>query len=263
MATLSKFSVSARGLIVEAMEKQITETRKDIQEKNNLPSDAIILNKIDNTNFYDWANCYNDIYVKKSNLFFHMHRDSITITNLENALKRGKTCTQYSIQLSNWDDKGKIPPSNCIGTNLKDFFMFLEGLDFSKSGYDGLKFTTNNTDFKVYKHDADAKRTFSPFNINQLKPLKEMPKKWTLSHFYRLIANNQYKNLRCTGHYTDDYAFDASNNYGIKVIDNGLNILTDILSNPSGWRVYTPDNNKTLDIHCHTFLGYELEPVIN
>jgi len=216
-----------------------------------------IIETINRENFYDWANSYEDIFVKRSQLKFHQYRDNISITKVSNAMERGAVCTGYSIRLV--DRFGNTSITNAIQADLDALVSLFDSLDFQKNfrGYlEDQQIEIAGIKFSVSKHLSEGIRIYSPFNVPKLKPLPEKPKKWTLSHLYRALANGQINGIKCTGHYTDDYAYDAAVNCEIGLSASSEALLIDILESPSGWRVYeTNDNN--IEIHCHSFLGYQ------
>lgn len=214
------------------------------------------LEAISRDNFDDWANTHDDIYIESSQLRFHQYRDNLSVIKIANAMERGKTCIGYSLRLV--DRFTDFCATNAIQTNINDLVALLDGITFEETKYGYLtdvKIEINGINFSVSKYAHEAIRTFSPFSKSKLKPLDKKPTKWTLSHLYRALANNQLSDIKCTGHYTDDYAYDASVNceVGKGVIAEAL--LEDILESPSGWRVY--EMNDKVSIHCHSFLGYE------
>lgn len=214
------------------------------------------LENISRNNFDDWANSYEDIFIKSSQLKFHRYRDNIAVTKIANAMSRGETCIGYSVRLA--DRFSEVSVTNAIQTNIDDLVLLLDGLTFEKNhrGYlADQKIEIAGINFSVSKHTSEAIRTFSPFNVCKLKPLDKKPSKWTLSHLYRALANNQLLNIKCTGHYTDDYAYDAAVNCEIGKSATAEALLIDILEHPSGWRVYEMD--ERINIHCYSFLGYE------
>ncbi len=111
-------------------------------------------------------------------------------------------------------------------------------------------------DMTFTRSDQKAVRTYSPFG--KLSPLPSIPAKWTVSHALRALWNGQFENLRCTGHYTDDYAFDASNDFGRGPIANARSFCKDIIESPSGWRAY--GNGQDVSVCCHTFDSNSFRP---
>ena len=217
----------------------------------------MLLSNITTENFEAWGNNYSAIYCEDVNIKFDQYKDSIHLTDITNAMKIGKVCVQYSINKSDWNSNESL--TNIIETNVKDLFNFVTHLDYPD--YNGTEANINGINVLIYRSELRSIRVFSPLNLSQLKPLKEVPKKWTMSHVYKVLANNQFTNLKCTGHYTDDYAFDNANNYGKAEGLKGIAVLKDIIQSPSGW--WTNGNEITLSFSCHSFLNYELTLKLN
>ncbi len=216
----------------------------------------MLLNNITRENFEEWANTYSAIYLEDVNIKFDQYRDSFHLTDITNAMKIGKTCVQFAINKADWNSNESL--SNIIETDVKDLFNYCASLDYPD--YNGTRTNINGIEVLIYRSELRSIRVFSPLNLSELKPLKSVPKKWTMSHVYKVLANNQFIGLKCTGHYTDDYAFDNSNNFG-KGEASGMKVLKDILQNPSGW--WTNGNENTLSFSCHSFLNYELTVKLN
>jgi len=184
----------------------------------------------------------------------NLRSDSWTFTNLENALIPGKeveSFTAYAISFNH-----DLPVTNLINeVGIIEFITYLNSLEFKDSRFNQIEDSTRLFTKNVRK----SSRVFSPFNAGKVKPLKAMPKKWTLTHVKKAILNGQYKDLRCTGTYSDDYAYDAAYNYQIGDL-NGIDFIKDIIESPSGW--WTSERNGVVSICCHSFDSNEFTPVI-
>jgi len=204
-----------------------------------------------------------EIYCEKEQfeLTRYFAGQQITITDITNALKTGATCESYTIGLPHYARNDRI--SICqiyfeFDYDLKKLWSFLQNLDFNSKDalYGGrqLNITINGVEYEIHKrHEEQGVRTFSPFTIHRLKPLKEQPKKWTVRHAIRAIVNRQYSQLKCKGQYTDDYAFDASIDYGRGEIKNNIAFAKQIIENPSGWWANDYEKNGKVSICCHSF----------
>lgn len=214
-----------------------------------------ILETLNEKNFTDFLNSHdNYTYLKKDNLKVTHYSgfDNYTITDISNALRTGKECVKYSI---NYDDRqGTCDVSNWIrhefNCDMKKLFNYLDALHWEQTKFGGFEGITHNK-FTFYKSTRKAIRVFSPFNFHYVKPLKSAPKKWNLTHVYKAIINGQFKDLRCKGKYTDDYAFDAAYNFMQGNIKRPLEFIRDIIENPSGW--WTNADQDTISICCHSF----------
>jgi hypothetical protein len=178
---------------------------------------------------------------------------SIYVCDLTDAMKTGKTCRNVKVEFANTahnDDEGFrglfefLAP---FGTNFRALLDAQLALAWENNNYgfkqiiDGNRTTT--------RHDSKSVRVYSPFAT--LAPLKAAPAKWTVTHALRAIWNGQIERFRCTGRYTDDYAYDAAENFGIRPVENGRAFCKGIIESPSGWRAY--GNGAEVSISCHHF----------
>lgn len=206
-----------------------------------------IMETINDLNTYIKALRYrdNDIYLKQDNLKFSYYTGTVRITDLSNAMKRGKNCIMISIQSKNFvhEEIEKIFPT--FNYNIKKIFDTLSNLDISDMesiDYKGLRI------FKALKQGV---RVYSPFNHHIVKPLKSKPKKWTIPHILKVLINNQFDDFRCDGIYTDDYYNDAACNYQKGKINDVQSFIKDLMKEPSGW--WTHESDGRLNIDCYHF----------
>jgi hypothetical protein len=205
----------------------------------------------------DWQKAFfeSEIYVrdleaKVSVWGFGSHR-SMTVVQLGNALKIGAACERFSFDCPPNIEGGLWSLIRAVGFSLAHLLDILAsaGGDPAKLDLDGVS---------VYAGSEPGIRVFSPFQLGRLKPLDREPKKWTVKHAIRAIANGQFDSLRCRGQYTDDYAFDASRNYGEGEIEAYLPFIRKIVESPSGWRVYD-DGRGVVSLCCHHFDNNEIK----
>jgi hypothetical protein len=214
----------------------------------------------DKFNMDEFLNTTGTAYFKEENMKVARYSgfDDWVITDLTHALKGGKSCREYTIK-SEKGVHGNLVVTNFIhkffGSDLKKLWTFCSALPFQES-YDPVR-----TDgLEIYRREIKSIRVFSPFNLSTIKPLKKMPEKWTLSHVRAVIVNNQFEELKCTGVYTDDYAFDDAVNYRKGEIKAPLSFIKDIIERPSGW--WTSFNGGSVKVCCHTFNNNEFTPAI-
>ncbi len=207
-----------------------------------------LLNHIDNTAYYETEN----MKVSRWKGF-----DDWRITDLTNALTSGKVCIEYTLKAEH-GQHGNLLTTNFIedrfGNDLKALWAFCEAIELV--GFDSFV----KDGITIYRSEHKGVRIFSPFNLNKIKPLKTIPKKWTLRHVYSALVNGQFTELKCNGVYTDDYAYDNAVNYRRGEIAKPLEFVKDILENPSGWHAW--NNGTDISISCHTFDCNSFVPVI-
>lgn len=192
--------------------------------------------------FDDFFNSRNDIYFQINEWQYLMRMYSpdyygsanLYLTDITDGGKIGKECKKFLISGSLNDLKA------IYENNFDDMFVKIVENDLE------------NLKSEAYK--TDSKRVFNPFTIKEnYKPLKEKPSKWTLKHALRALVNNQYKNFKCDGQYSDDYAWDNANNYGKGEIKDVNYFIEKIINEPSGWKAREWDNNNLINVDCHSF----------
>jgi hypothetical protein len=203
------------------------------------------------------------VYVESENL--HVQRwsgfDQYSITDLSNALLTGKTCRKYSITSNG--AHGNLDVTNWFlqdfDGDLRKAFDFCESLRFEKDqwGYDKSYWIGG---VNISRRDEKSNRTFSPFALDRVKPLKAIPEKWTMRHVYAAIINKQCSNLKCDGVYSDDYAYDSAVNYHKGEINHPLAFVRRIIESPSGWHCFLSDGWVNVD--CHSFDSNSFMPTI-
>ena len=210
-------------------------------------------NKIyENTNLVDLNELgFYDCYFREENAHIHAYQNCIVITDLTNALKRGKTCQvfRFSFAKEEWDQHRSL---------VCDFFNMLEDWDFTLAEFieklrSGESLFWLEDRFSIQIKEKQATRIYSPFA--KVNPLRKRPTKWTLPHVWRAILAEQVKRAECTGYYTDDYAYDAACNYRMGEISPTY-LAQKIIENPSGWWAYVQKETEDeiiLSVNCWHF----------
>jgi hypothetical protein len=201
-------------------------------------------------------NTYDTLYIEEHLVSYHMYQDSLRIALLDNALATGKTCPEYYI--STKDFRGNRCDIFNLFTKLVGEFTipaikrYLQSLTFEADKYNNMSLDLDEAGMKVSLSYRDSNRMYSPFALERLKPLKEIPKKWNLTTVKRALANNQFRNLRCNGILTDDYAYDAAVNFRQGPLP-ALPLLEDLVTSPSGWWTSLDEKTGSVSICCHHF----------
>jgi len=215
----------------------------------------------------DWNNIFEKlyVYVQSSQVKVHIYGQgddrNMVIVLIGNAYKRSEICYRYSF------DSGYSTASrkeslfeliNEIDFNLDHLIGLLVAADYKeRNGF----YETNLYGFTIQRSNRIAIQTFSPFCLERLKPLKELPKKWTMAHAKRLVVNGQFDDFRCDGKYSSDYARDAEENFSRGPITDPLEFIKDIIERPSGWKCFIDEEGR-LNIDCHDFNNNSLIPVL-
>jgi len=227
------------------------------------PNQTTIYTRITRDNFMDWANDYAEKIDSAAELSLKIYggpgRDTMEIKDLQHAMKRGQSCTKYTIRRQDPMDSSDVGVGSLILRvgSLRALFRLLESLTFPTEHDTVNPSRTEELDgveYKVWKSSEKAIRVFSPLHLHHLKPLTKEPKRWNVRLATRAILNGQYDWLKCDGKYTDDYAFDAAHDFGRGEISNNLSWVAGVIERPGGWRVAVKDEEeKILWLCCHHF----------
>lgn len=137
---------------------------------------------------------YTDNYFKEENIYIRAYNECIIITELDNALKAGKTCKQYDIRkhiFSYYKDDLIIDLYNWLSANalnFKEFIILLKSNGLPENFYN---------EFNVRVVEIKGVRVFSPFvKVSNFKA----PKKWNCNQVVRaILAGNILKAERPDG----------------------------------------------------------------
>jgi len=202
----------------------------------------------------DWMNLFNSCgysgyYVEGTDLFVRIHgrdRNQVEIGDVGNAYKRGKECVFYTLRGNEYDSIYKFLGK--LNYDILAIYNACDALDFDTEDYGS--FIEKLT---VSRRVKKGVNTYSPFLLNRLNPLKDIPKKWRLSHTIRMLANDQFEGLCTRAKYTDDYAMDAAYDFQKGAICH-MDMLRELVEEPRGWWINGPKNDgEKLGINCHQF----------
>jgi hypothetical protein len=227
------------------------------------PNSTTIFTRITRENFMDWANDYAEKIDSDAELSLKIYggsaRDTLEVKDLQHAMKRGQSCTKYTIRQQGATQPSDIGVSKLIVHfgSLRALFRVLESLEFPTE-HDTVNPSRveelGGVRYKVWKGSEKAIRVFSPIHLHHLKPLTKEPKRWNVRLATRAILNGQYDWLRCEGRYSDDYARDAALNYSKGEIADNLSWVANVIERPGGWRVSVKDEDEgILWLCCHHF----------
>ena len=212
---------------------------------------------------WNYEDCYvSDICVKVRKFGGFDWYNRLVITDLTNAAKVGKTCTEWTIgqdcsgfnSCDNYKDIWGLLRSVCGSDNLAEAVEILRRGDYAE--------TVEDEKITVYTREKKGVDTFSPFAV--VKPVK-VPSKWTMSHVWKSIYSGQIVSAHRDYRYTDDYAYDNANNFG--ECDMSVDALAGLAekiieSGYSGWWVScnkTDENgNYIIDLGLHSFEAWTL-----
>lgn len=211
------------------------------------------------------------VYIKDVNLeYTHYYGDeSMYLYDLENAFKTGKTCVGYRVHLDHgrngefwavWYDALKL---FCESESPSSVWQWLGSLEYVDQGkYHGVCsfVTVGNSRLKIYRDEEKGAKVFSPFVVDRIKPVTEMPEKWTVLHLRKILANGQFRSYKQDYYHTDDSAYDAAVNCRKGYISNPLDSFADALTCGSMrvWERVSDDGTVALHFGAHSNDGRSL-----
>lgn len=181
---------------------------------------------------------------------------SLWAYDVTNAFKTGKTCVGFRLEAHGDDAIARLEGYlAAVKYDIPAFIDWCAALNIDFESYND-RYVDQERRISISKRENKGIETFSPLALSHLKPLKEIPAKWTLSHVRRLLAAGQYSYCGTELRLTDDYAFDAAYDFG-KGEGCGEGFLKELTESPSGWRVSQcngrHEDGDTLAVWCHTF----------
>lgn len=198
------------------------------------------------------------VYCKDENAFFKNtwgFGDCITVTDLTNAGKTGKSCKTWRLYPQDYD--GIV--SNALTGEEK--------LHTCKELLNALRDGKSLESIKVNTCEEKGIEVFSPFV--EVKPLSKMPEEWNKRNFTNALLSGQIYMGQVDYHYTDDYALDAAQNFGEGIGINIPNFARDIVEDWSSSYYLRPGsaekdkNTCTISFSEHSNSGKTLHFDLN
>lgn len=184
-------------------------------------------------------------YHKAENVYAHAYRDSLTIIDLENAMRPGRECRRWAFYVSRSHmEANRLCLSEYIEMAAPECGSFAELIAHLRSGaaleeVEGLTVSIGS---------QKSSRTFSPFVA--VKPVK-LGERLNASVIARAILAGQIAKGETEGRYTDDYAADAAYDFYRGSIDLTA-FAQDIYEHPQGWSFWW-NGSGAITAACHTF----------
>ncbi len=199
--------------------------------------------------------------------------ECMLLTDLQNALLFRKECVSYRIVMKAFRaDMCKafyeLVRKYAKSSSPEDVIQWLhtiEMVDLGKYQGVGAKFiSSDDVEVVIYRQSQPSHTVFTPFDIQRMKPLTELPKKWTIAHLRRVIANGQFVRLKQDYYLTDDYAYDAAVNYRKGYISNPFRMLAELIGDDLS-RLYptSADGQMVLHFGCHSNDGRSITIDLN
>lgn len=191
----------------------------------------------------------NPTYIKNGNLVLFLGRYGyVNITLLDNAMKIGKNCRQFTLQAATYDyDQHGYEVLQAILQNADvDFAEFIKQLKEDSF--------TVPAGYQLILEERKGINTYSPFTkMNKVK----LDASLTPLKLAKAIMAGQVKQVVCAGRYTDDYAYDAAVNFN-KGVTKDLNELAKELIDDRGKGWWLNWNDGKLSLNCCQFLYYDV-----
>lgn len=181
---------------------------------------------------------------------------SLYVSDVTNAFKTGKMCKGFWLEARGQEAIQTL--DGLLAAVDYDITAFIDWCGALEIDYEvrGEKYVDQARSITISERESKGVETFSPLALAHLKPLKEIPKKWTLSHVRRLLAAKQYSYCGTELRLTDDYAYDAASEFG-KGECSGEAFLKELTEDSSGWRVSKAgghcNDGDSLAVWCHSF----------
>lgn len=179
------------------------------------------------------------------------YANSLVLTDITNALKVGKECQGYAINVWPASPAALHNFWNKAGGTPEKVWEYLEALDFAENYSEKMNDAgSGEITLTVYRRSVKGVRMYSPFALANMKPLKEIPSKWTVRHAIRALVNKQVEGVRKNYYLTDDYAGDAASNFRKGEIDP-IDLARQVMEAPDGW--WSSLDGNSVKLVCHTF----------
>ncbi len=169
---------------------------------------------------------YLEAFCEKEQLSYKRTRggDSITLRDLSNAQKAGKICPVWRI----------YPALDADRSVMLTTLLERAGVDSITKLFDVCNGGHAIEDVVVNRSESKGVDLFSPFV--EVKPLTELPEKWTKRNFTQALMSGQLFRAETAFHYTDDYAYDAAFDFRS---GTGLDMPTFVSNEVGDWNKLT------------------------
>lgn len=201
-----------------------------------------------NVHIYDLEQ-HRDVYYADINAHIKVYNDTVVITDLTNAMQRGKTCKEYTIYANPWRmDETGLSLSEIVELMTPECDTIAELMQAIRQKEGIHEVCGSSLSIK----EVQATRIFSPFYTPKQAKLGETLTATTIT---RAIIAGKISSVKTTARYTDDYALDAAENFYQGEVDL-QNFAREIYEDPKGWSFYWGDSHK--EIHAaHYHFDYK------
>ena len=189
--------------------------------------------------FTDISGAFNP---KAECLSFEVRNSSCLIDNATHQQFRDAMC---SSTLANWLQ------SQVGSDDIEKVVAWLHTLSGFKE-YGILYLENETTRFMVRKRVIKGSKVFSPFALDRIKPVKELPAKPNRTHVMRMLVNGQFRNLKQAYEYNPDFgspnSITAETGYDV----NPFNYVKDLFYG-NGYLNFGNDGHVTISEHSNSW----------
>lgn len=182
-------------------------------------------------------NRYETLYIEDIRVSYKLYHDSIDIIYIDSGMKRGSVCRQTIINKNSnlgYDERKINFMSDIVEKNKE---CPLEQLLLNP------QFIDQTEEINLVVRLLNSKDVYSPF-WKPSKNVKIEKRQFTLTDIKKMLNNGQIEECIINKQTSDDYLYDAENNFHKgKKIDN-YQLCEDLVKSPSGWRVCLGSSKK-------------------
>ncbi len=218
---------------------------------------------------FRWFSSWNTTFIDGSGCYFRCKywpgSECMSLADITNAFLHRKVCVSYRILfLTGLNPNGSRADSctafyqmvrELVGSSTPkavfEWLGTLEMVELDRFSGKGARFEFGNVRITIYRDEENSSKVFSPFCIDRVKPLTELPKKWTVVHLRKALANGQFVRLKQNYYLTDDYAADAASNSREGYIQNPIAMFEKVLTDDLHLYERSRDGVVELSFGCH------------
>lgn len=188
---------------------------------------------------YDGQKCrYQETYVKEEQLLIEFDRSCFRVTDIRNGMNPRKRCDTWTIfyEARMWAPECELYVDVLNGYD-HDFSAFIKAL--ITEGEKALEKVKNNERYELHVGDCKSAYILNPWKkINK----QDFSKRITAMKIIKGILNGQIKKAVQLYYYSDDYKYDAEQNFGENVEMDLLNLAENLNRCPDMYSKWVDSN---------------------
>ncbi|RED44108.1 hypothetical protein [Aestuariispira insulae] len=174
-------------------------------------------------------------YVSTENVCVQRFATTIRIVDLNNALRQGTSCDEFSISATSGD---LVDVKDVISRNYSADWLPVVIAEINNTQIGQGQSMLLNKSLRVRRTSRKSIRTFSPFVLSHYKRMRKLPNRWGLRHVARLLVNGQFSVFDCTAYYDDDVLNGFEGRYDEGEVVQPLHFVREIVEKPQGWNIH-------------------------